>query len=130
MFSVDTNVLARILVDDDTEPQQIKAARKFAEKNTPLLVAQIVQIELVWVLKYSFELDKQDIINILKHLLENEAFILHDEDLFEKALHLFAIANADFADCLILLISGENKSKVVTFDKKLSKLSNVMLLDY
>lgn len=129
MFTVDTNVLARILVDDDSQPQQVKSARKFAEKNVPLFVPQLVQAELVWVLKFSFEVDKAEIISVLKHLLENEAFVLENEFHFERALHLFTTSNADFADCLILVTSQENQSKVVTFDKKFAKLPQVQLLE-
>lgn len=129
MQAVDTNVLVRILVTDDKQMEQVKLARQFAKKAKQLFVPQIVQVELVWVLDVAYELNKSDIIQILQHLQTNEAFQLQNESGFSQALHLFQSSNVDFSDSLILIESKKENCDVITFDKKFSRLSNVICLD-
>lgn len=128
MITVDTNVLVRILVDDEKEPTQIKLARQWAERTKEIFISQIVQVELIWVLKKVYRTAKEEIIRILDSLLENEAFVIQNEHSFEEALHLYRESNVDFSDCLILAGSHHSECKVVTFDKTFSKLPKVELL--
>lgn len=128
MYAVDTNVLVRILVTDDKEIQQVKQARQFAKQAKQLFIPQIVQVELVWVLESAYELSKMEIMDILQHLYTNEAFQLQNEAAFADALHFYQLHNADFSDCLILVESKCEKSEVITFDKKFSKLPGVRRL--
>lgn len=128
MIIVDTNVLVRILIDDEAQMEQVKLARQFAKKNHRLFVPQLVQVELIWVLESVYELSRSEIVSILKHLYENAAFVLQGEEQFEAALHSFQVSNAGFADCLISAVSNDEECQVVTFDKKFAKLQNVKLL--
>lgn len=128
MFTVDTNILVRILIDDNKQLAQVETARRFAKKHKKLFVLQIVQVELVWVLDSAHLLAKKEIIYLLKHLYENEAFVLQNEASFHIALHLFENSNVDFSDCLILAESYREKYLVATFDKKFSKLNGVHLI--
>lgn len=128
MFAIDTNVLVRIFVDDNHHRDQCQQARRFAEKHKKLFVSQIVQIELVWVLSFSYKFSKTQITTILNHLYKNDAFILQEETLFFEAVTLFEKTSADFSDCLILLQSKNKGCEIVTFDKKFSKLDGVKLL--
>ena len=128
MKAVDTNVLIRILVDDHEQMEQVHLARQFAKKSEQLFIPQIVQVELVWVLDAAYDISKNEIISILKHLHENEAFVLQNEDQFIDAFHLYQTSNADFSDCLIWAESREMNCEVVTFDKKFAKLPKVINL--
>ena len=128
MIALDTNILVRILIDDKAQMSQVKLARQFAEKHQPLFIPQLVQAELVWVLDFSYQLDKSEILHILKHLHQNDAFVLQNEVHFEAALHLFETSNVSFSDCLILKASQEADCQVATFDKRFSKLPQVKLL--
>lgn len=128
MISVDTNILVRILIDDKSNQEQVVTARKFAEKNVPLFIPQLVQAELVWVLSYSYDLEKLEILKILKHLLENAAFIMQEEQHFERAIHQYETTNVNFSDCLILQSSLVFTRKIATFDKKFAKLPEVFLV--
>jgi predicted nucleic-acid-binding protein len=125
MQAVDTNVLIRILITDDKQMEQVKLARQFAKKVKTLFVPQIVQVELVWVLDVAYGLDKDEIVRVLHHLQNNEAFQLQNAAEFLEALHLFQTNNVDFSDCLILVESNKVNCKVTTLDKKFSRLSNV-----
>lgn len=128
MFVIDTNVLVRILLEEPGSSVQVKLARAFAKKQAKLFVPQIVQVELVWVLSGTYEVAKNEIITVLEHLANNEAFLLQNEDQFLEALHLLKTSNVDFSDCLILAESQNAGYSVVTFDKKFSKLPKVKVL--
>jgi predicted nucleic-acid-binding protein len=128
MIAIDTNILVRILVEDEQQPIQVQTARQFAKKNSPLFIPQLVQVELVWVLDSAYHLEKTEIIHALQHLLENEAFTLQNMEQFEAALRLYQISNVGFSDCLIQVESQEAGCDVITFDKKFAKLPHVKLL--
>ena len=76
MIAIDTNVLVRILIDDPEEMAQTQAARKLARIAGTVYVPQIVQVECVWVLETAYHINKSDILRILEHVSENNAFIL------------------------------------------------------
>jgi predicted nucleic-acid-binding protein len=128
MLAVDTNVLVRILIDDPKQTEQVKVARHFAKKATRLFVAQIVQVELVWVLSAAYDLAKNDIIFILKHLYKNEAFVLQNEAQYAIALQMYQTSTAGFSDCLIWSESQHLQYSISTFDKKFARLPNVEIL--
>jgi predicted nucleic-acid-binding protein len=46
---VDTNVLIRLLLEDEEQPQQVQAARRLAIAVPQLYIPQVVQVEIVWV---------------------------------------------------------------------------------
>lgn len=128
MISVDTNVLVRILINDESQAWQVKAAREYAKKAKRVFVTQPVQLELVWVLESAYEFSKDDIILLLNYLYENDAYVIQHEDQFITAFNLYRHHPADFADCLILAESLKDSNKVVTFDKGFARLDHVDLL--
>lgn len=130
MIAIDTNVLVRILIDDDN-PEQIAAARGLAAKAKCLFIAQIVQIELVWVLKRAYEISKPVMLTILNELLENEAFCLQHPEVYKQALKSYAEGTADFSDCILLAeCKHKNINQIFTFDKKSAKFDSITLLHF
>ncbi len=127
MIAADTNLLVRILVDDPGQPEQVAIARRIACEAKQVFVSQIVAVELVWVLQAAYKLDKVTVVQLLEHLLHNRAFALQSEDRFLEALGLFKQHTAGFADCLIAIESHAASCTLMTFDKKLSRLSGVKL---
>jgi predicted nucleic-acid-binding protein len=124
MITLDTNVLVRVLIDDQ-EATQMRAARKLVQKAKQVFIPQIVQVELVWVLARAYDLKESQIMMILNELYHNAAYNLEHEDTFAKALQLFENNAMDFSDCLIYTISEEEKAfPLYTFDKKLLTLEN------
>jgi len=128
MQAVDTNVLVRILIDDPKEMNQVHIARRYAKRAGQLFVTQIVQVELVWVMDAAYDLNKSEVISVLKHMQDNEAFFLQNESQYAMALHHYQTKNVDFSDCLILAECHQEKCEVVTFDNKFSRLPEVHLL--
>ena len=128
MIAIDTNVLVRILVDDEKQKRQNVAARRLAERAKKVFIPQLVQVEAVWVFKSAHRLTRQHIIFLLDHLLENSAFVLQYEADFTKALQLYKEDNVEFADCVVLVTSVAAQLKLATFDRKLAKLAHVQLV--
>lgn len=128
MLAVDTNVLVRILIDDPDAPAQCAAARRLATESGTIFVAQIVQVETVWVLTSAYRFGKSAIADALNALACNEAFVLQQRDAFVAALHEFVAGSADFADCLILAEARAGNAELATFDKKLGRLAGVKLV--
>jgi len=128
MVAVDTNMLIRLLIEDQDSIEQTQLARQFLKQIKQVYVPQIVQVECTWVLERAYSLSKENILNILTYLYESPVFVLQSEVAFLKALTLFRDAHVGFADCLILSEARLEELKLVTFDKKLSRIQYCQLL--
>ncbi|MGA3311056.1 MAG: type II toxin-antitoxin system VapC family toxin [Xanthobacteraceae bacterium] len=125
MIGLDTNVLARLFIDDD--PVQARSARQFvaercSEKN-PAFIDRVALCELVWVLSYSHGYGRAEIVRIIGQLLESQEIILEDADAVGAALRIFSSRNIDFADALIGEVNrARGCEATATFDRKAAKL--------
>lgn len=124
MIAVDTNILARYLVEDDAEQTAIATAivERAIESDEPLFVTQIVLCELVWVLSFAYRFKRADILNVLQSLRRGTHVRLEGADEVRRATESFAAGRGDFADYLIAehaVASG--CSTVVTFDRALHR---------
>jgi len=130
MPALDTNVLVRYLVADDK--QQFETAKAFIEDATltePLFVSMSVSIELEWVLRSLYDIDKATILTVFNRLLESREIEFQEESSIEITLSLYADNNADFADCLhIASAHSSNRTPLITFDRKASRVSGAQLL--
>ncbi len=121
MIAIDTNVLVRIFVEDNEQPEQTRSARELARSERQVYIPQIVQVETVWVLDAAYHFDRISIVKVLEHLKNNSSFILQNTENFVNALETFRNSNADFSDCLILAECRQQNMELYTFDKRLSK---------
>lgn len=121
MIAADTNVLVRALVEDPGESRQCGAARAQLRQAKEVFVAQIVQVEAVWVLETAHGLKRHEIVTVLEHLRDNAAFHLQSAERFAEALQEYREGSADFADYLILSESRAKGAELLSFDKRLLK---------
>ena len=127
--TLDTNVLARVLVDDAEAPEQCAAARKALASAKLVFIPQVVQIELCWLLESAFGLRHTEIANTLRVLQVNPRIELEHHEAFDATLERFAGDTAwGFADCMIAALAAKHDSKVLTFDKKLARLIGIKVL--
>ena len=113
MIAVDTNVVVRLLVLDDSD-QSARARDLFAAEQ--IFIPDTVVLETAWVLAYSYELDKDAIAVGLRRLfgLPN----VHLRDAAEMALALeWCGRGLDFADALHLVQSA-HCARLLTFDRR------------
>ena len=94
-----------------------------------LFVPLSISIELEWVLRSRYGIDKDSIISIYIQLLESREIAFQEEDSIEVALSFYSENNVDFADCVHLAVTfTHHQTPLMTFDRKASKLSGVKLL--
>jgi predicted nucleic-acid-binding protein len=114
MRAVDTNVLVRLLTDDD--PAQAHIVRALFEMET-VWIAKTVWLETRWVLKSAYGFEDSRIGAAFAGILGLPNVISEDESGVIEALRLMD-REIDFADALHLT-STPPDAKFVTFDRTL-----------
>ena len=122
MIALDTNVLIRYLVRDD-EDQHRRASRlieRTIEAGDTVFIADIVLAELVWVLRGSYHLAKDRILDVLNNLYRARHASFASSERVARAIARFERGRADFADYLIGERARASGCEVVaTFDRAL-----------
>ncbi len=121
MIALDTNVLARAILQDDPvqSPQAAKAIETLASGGG-VLITMSVTLELVWVLRKRKH--RAEIYETLHHLLESEGITFVDGAIVGEALEIYRQGKIDFGDALLLAeASAHGVVKVMTFDEALLK---------
>ena len=113
MKAVDTNVLARLLLQDD--PVQLALARTFIAQG--VWVPATVLLELGWLLKSRYQFSRNGVAKALETLLDHPRISFADEDGLRSALVLFRNAG-DFAD-LVHLVEARGSEAFGTFDRNM-----------
>lgn len=124
MIAFDTNVLVRLVVQDD--PGQAAVAeqryRTAAETGDTIFLCDVVLIELVWVLGFTYRATRADVIEALQGLLDDSVFVFQSRDAVQRGLASYRQTKADFADHLIGFHAKAYGSQTVyTFDRTLSR---------
>lgn len=124
MIAFDTNVILRLLLDDDdTQSGQVEAiVRQVAEAGDRILLPDIVLCELYWVLRSVYEFAKADIVTTFRRLLNAEEFAFVDRRAVSQSLESYANGSADFSDYLIgQLATAAGATTTYTFDRALRR---------
>jgi predicted nucleic-acid-binding protein len=130
MTGLDTNILVRIFIEDD--PEQYRKVKEFLQsltRETPGYVSLIALIELAWVLRSRYLLNKMQLIQCLGRLLDYPELVIEDHTAVTLALRRFSQFKADFADCLIEQLGhAAGCGDTVTFDVDASRFAGMKLL--
>lgn len=120
MRAVDTNVLVRLIVRDDS--QQVQAAEKFIARGA--WVSQLVLAETIWVLDAVYGRTAEQIASAVDMLLNHKELTLQDSDAVTSALESFRKRPAvGFSDCLVVAIAKKaGHVPLGTFDRDHTKL--------
>lgn len=131
MPSLDTNVLLRHLIRDDARQGALveQLMSRCIQESIPLFIPATVLLELEWVLRSRFGLDKAQVIEALAGLAASSETMFESEEPLEVALELFRTSSADFADCLHVAVSARMaRLPLWTFDRKAASLMGASLL--
>lgn len=126
MIAFDTNVLLRLLLNDDA--RQSKQAQAVMDRaisaSDRVLLPDIVLCELEWVLDSVFNLPKSKIMETLRRLLDAEEFAFISRVAVAQALVNYKKGKADFSDYLMgesAAVAGATTT--YTFDRALRRTS-------
>lgn len=121
--AIDTNVLARWLVQD--HPLLARKASTIITTAQPnsLEVDRLILAELTYVLRSNYEMPKPMIVENLYSILSMEAFSFQERELVQSAVSIFAAQRPlSFEDSWLLARKqAGDVSSIATFDKALDK---------
>ncbi len=123
MATFDTNVVLRVLHEDDAEQHQ-RARRRWerALAQGGIFLPAVVLTELAWVLRVSVKRDRASIAGSLRDLCDTEGVTIEHEDRVRRALARYETGAADFSDYLILEAGRDAGAlPVVTFDERFGR---------
>jgi predicted nucleic-acid-binding protein len=119
MIGLDTNVLVRYIMQDDTK--QSPLATRLVESlsaEAPGFVPLVSVVELAWVLSSAYELDRAQLVEAFEGLLRTKEIVVDRAEIVWKSLRIFQSDNADFADCLIeRSAASAGCERTMTFDR-------------
>lgn len=126
MHAVDTNLLVRLVVRDDTD--QVGRVETFVAKGA--WVSHLVLAETLWVLDAVYDRSSAQIAKAIDLLLNHTSLTLQDADVVALALeHFRSRPSLGFSDCLVLEIARKaGHLPVGTFDRNLAKLDGTRRL--
>ena len=131
MIALDTNILVRYIVHDDTT--QAAAATRLIEREctsaSPGWIDAVVLCELVWVLESAYDYTRIVVAEVLRTLLSSAELRVESPQIAWAALQAYQIGTADYADCLIGLRNLQaGCAATVTFDKKAARMATHRLV--
>ena len=130
MVGIDTNVLVRYIVHDDTE--QTRRAVRFLEHectiDDPGLVNDVVLTELVWVLESVYGYSREQVSTVIGGLLRASQLTVENSEDARTAIREYQ-EGADFPDALIAAINHRlGCENTVTFDRKAARRPGFLAL--
>lgn len=128
MISPDTNILARAILEDDSDQTAIsqRFLEKHAEKGELYLSPYMLQ-ELVWLLQAK-QLGRAEIVPVLEKLLHTRGVLVGQKTVLTLALANYAKSKLSFTDCLITADAHLSaNAKTATFDKAMQKANSLCI---
>ena len=122
MVAVDTNILVRLVTNDD-KSQAALAGQLFSREGT-IFIAKTVILELEWVLRSVHELSPAAISQAMTQLFGLPNVVIEDTEQVAFALQAFD-SGLDFADAFHLAASRQAQP-LYTFDKTFAKRASAM----
>jgi len=129
VIGLDTNVVVRLLVnDDDAQHARALEALRHVDSQNPAYITHIVLVETWWVLTRSYKTGPEVAVSAVRALVANDEVALERPEFVQQALQAVE-RGADFADAMIDATqrrSGCDES--VTFDQQAAKTLGWRLL--
>lgn len=131
MIALDTNLLVRLLTNDDArQAAKVEAwLQRNASARAPAYVDHIVLCELAWVLERSYGYAREEVHRAVAALLDHDHFKVESPALVRHALVLYETGPADFSDYLLSVrAQAAGYAPVLTLDRKAARTSTHQLL--
>ena len=121
MLAVDTNVIIRLLTEDD--PAMTARAGKLFEQER-IYLAKTVILETAWVLRPAYKFDPPEVVNAFERLLSLPNVTCEDTEAVTDAIQ-WTRRGMDFADALHLA-SSRAAAEFITFDRKFARRASAV----
>jgi predicted nucleic-acid-binding protein len=127
IYTLDTNSILRYLLGDNKS--QYKQSKAFFDKarsgEISLILAQSVFTEVIFVLSSCYNVPRDKIAGFLVFLITYKGMECESE-LLKLALSYYKDKNIHIVDALLLARSRKEGIELLTFDKKLQKMSQAL----
>ncbi len=120
MIGIDTNVLVRVLVDDEKAVDQCQKARALLLQHDRIFLSMVVVTETIWVLQRVYAVGKDQILTYLNRLLLQKELVFENRPLIQRACEIYRGEKCGFSDALILASHESRQCLLYTFDKTLA----------
>lgn len=118
---IDTNLLIRYLVNDDSRKAQIvdRLLKKAGKGEIHILMPSIVVAELVWVLESFYKMETAEIADLVDSILNTPGLTVSDDSIVRSALKRYRTKGVDLVDAWIAAFAQDKgANEIHTFDKK------------
>ncbi len=126
MIGLDTNILVRLLIEDDPEQTPIaqRLVRDALAEGESCYVSDLALCELEWVLVSCYQATRADLALAYQRLLDLTGFVFDGPETVRLALERFRASKVEFSD---LLLGGRGRERgartTYTFERTLSRQS-------
>ena len=117
MTALDTNVLVRIITNDDRA--QAARAATFLREQERVFIPKTVLLELEWVLRSAYRIEPSAVVSALRDIMSVSNVEIEDEAVVTQAIEWYE-KRMDFADALHVASAGRER-KFATFDNRLRR---------
>lgn len=131
MIAIDTNLLVRLMVEDDAaQGAAVKALlRTTAEAGRACFVSDLVLCELEWVLRSCYKASRSRVLSAIQELLDQSLFVFEDRNRLRQVAQSYHLGKAELSDYLIGAKSqASGAAPTYTFDRKLKNQDGFVML--
>lgn len=130
MTSFDTNVVVRLVVEDDPgQCERAAIAFRRAVSEGGVFFSSTVLVEVAWVLRVACKQDRATIAAALRRLVDSAGVTVEHDANVRRAIIAFEAGQADFSDYFIHESSREAGAlPVLTFDERFARSADVELV--
>jgi len=123
---VDTNIFIEVFARTGEKSENSKILLK---RSANLCTSSLVISEIEWVLRYAYELKRNQIVVYLKKILASDIQI-DDKEILIETVNFYGINNVDWTDCVNMFIAKRDKVfEVYSYDKGLKNFDWIKRLE-
>lgn len=125
---VDTNVLVRHLIGDP--PKMAARATAYLQKESELLVADLIVAETIYVLESFYEVARPEISEAMRALIVMESVSVVDAPLLLRAIEIYEYDRLDFAEAyLIATAESTGVMQIASFDRSIDRVKSITRIE-
>jgi len=132
MKLIDTVVLLDFLSGEDKKVETIhNFLEELSQRGEKVFVPEEVIIELVYFLEYGYQWEREDVVEVVETILNDETFNVELKPFIKEALRLYKENKGTFLDCLKAVKAKKMGIKeFITFNRRAKNLGFKVLNPY